>query len=277
MNRDSRGILHPVSAPISRDRFPPSGEAARFVDRYWISSWRLPAGVRHEQQVLVHPVVNVVFQASGAVASGVDTGRFAAVLEGEGRALGLMFRPGGFHPFLGEPLCALTDTDVPLSAVPLLAGLEPLLTPLVADLSVPPAQLAATAAAAFAPLVPVARQPCESTTQWAELAVRDRTLTRVEDLAAAAGVGVRTLQRAFTEHIGIGPKWFLRRYRIYEAGEQVARRAHVDWAALAADLGYADQAHLTRDFTAAFGLPPAQYAAESAHRDRGAQESSAEA
>jgi AraC-like DNA-binding protein len=30
----------------------------------------------------------------------------------------------------------------------------------------------------------------------------------------------------------------------------------VDWAALAADLGYADQAHLTRDFTAALGMPP---------------------
>ena len=44
---------------------------ARFVDRYWISSWDLPAGVRHEQQVLVHPVVNVVFEAHGASASGV--------------------------------------------------------------------------------------------------------------------------------------------------------------------------------------------------------------
>jgi AraC-like DNA-binding protein len=35
----------------------------------------------------------------------------------------------------------------------------------------------------------------------------------------------------------------------------------VDWAALAADLGYADQAHLTRDFTATLGVPPTRYAA----------------
>jgi AraC-like DNA-binding protein len=33
----------------------------------------------------------------------------------------------------------------------------------------------------------------------------------------------------------------------------------VDWAALAADLGYADQAHLTRDFTATVGVPPSRY------------------
>jgi AraC-like DNA-binding protein len=35
----------------------------------------------------------------------------------------------------------------------------------------------------------------------------------------------------------------------------------VDRAALAADLGYADQAHLTRDFTATLGVPPSRYAA----------------
>ena len=267
LDRDSRGILHPATAPIALDRFPPSGAAARFVDRYWVSSWNLPAGVRHEQQVLVHPVVNVVFEADGAIAGGVDTGRFAVVLEGSGRALGVMFRPGGFHPFLRGPLGSLTDTSVPLVRVAPLAGLEEVVTPLVADLAVPPSVLAETVAAALAPLIPADRQPCETTTQWAELAVRDRSLTRVEDLAAAVGVGVRTLQRAFTEHIGIGPKWFLRRYRIYEAGEQVARHAEVvDWAGLAADLGYADQAHLTREFTAAFGLPPAQYAAVSARR-----------
>jgi AraC-like DNA-binding protein len=34
----------------------------------------------------------------------------------------------------------------------------------------------------------------------------------------------------------------------------------VDWAALAFDLGYADQAHFSRDFTAILGEPPTRYA-----------------
>jgi AraC-like DNA-binding protein len=265
---DSRGILHPAAAHsvFQLDRFPASGAAARFVDRYWLSTWRLPPGVRHEQQVLVHPVVNVVFEAGGAVVSGVDTGRFATVLEGSRRALGIMFRPAAFAPFFEGPLTTLTDTDVPLSDVPALADLEPLLVPLVADLSVSAEQLAATADAAITTHAPTERHPCETTTEWAELAVNDRTLTRVEDLAQAVGVSMRTLQRAFTEHIGIGPKWFLRRYRLYEAGERVAHQERVNWSTLATDLGYSDQAHLTRDFTAAFGLPPAQYAALSAAR-----------
>ena len=37
------------------------------------------------------------------------------------------------------------------------------------------------------------------------------------------------------------------------------RKLH--WGSLAADLGYADQAHLTRDFTATLGVPPSRYAA----------------
>ncbi|MEY9929220.1 AraC-like DNA-binding protein [Catenulispora sp. GP43] len=267
---DSRGIVHPAAAStvFRLDRFPPTGAASRFVDRYWLSTWRLPPGVRHEQQVLVHPVVNVVFEAHGAVVSGVDTGRFAVTLEGEGRALGIMFRPAAFAPFHDGPLSALTDREVPLAQVTALADLEASLVPLVADLDVPGEQLAATADAAITDRVPAERQDCETTTEWAELAVRDRELTRVEDLARAAGVGVRTLQRAFTEHVGIGPKWFLRRYRLYEAGERIAHDKQVDWSALAADLGYADQSHLTRDFTAAFGLPPAQYAATVRERGR---------
>jgi AraC-like DNA-binding protein len=76
---------------------------------------------------------------------------------------------------------------------------------------------------------------------------------------------VRTLQRRFADHIGISPKAVIRRYRLYEAAE-AAREAEIDWGALAADLGYADQAHLVRDFRAGFGVTPAAYAARNRAR-----------
>jgi AraC-like DNA-binding protein len=71
---------------------------------------------------------------------------------------------------------------------------------------------------------------------------------------------MRRLQRLFTDHVGVGPKWVIRRYRLHEAAARAADGTGLDLVRLAADLGYSDQAHLTRDFTSIVGLPPARYA-----------------
>ena len=78
-------------------------------------------------------------------------------------------------------------------------------------------------------------------------------------LADRAGVSLRSLQRLFSEYVGIGPKWVVQRFRVLE----VAARAHsgeVDWAAVAAELDFSDQAHLVRTFRDVVGAPPATYA-----------------
>ncbi|MHB1501986.1 MAG: helix-turn-helix domain-containing protein [Candidatus Dormibacteria bacterium] len=62
----------------------------------------------------------------------------------------------------------------------------------------------------------------------------------------------------------VSPMWVLRRYRLLETAEAVREGAEVSWAELAADLGYADQAHLIRDFRSALGQTPAAYAAAQA-------------
>jgi AraC-like DNA-binding protein len=93
-----------------------------------------------------------------------------------------------------------------------------------------------------------------------ERTAADPGIARVDQLAAEFGVGMRRLQRLFAEHVGVGPKWVIRRYRLHEAAARIARGVPVDLVTLAADLGYSDQAHLTRDFTAMVGEPPARYA-----------------
>lgn len=84
----------------------------------------------------------------------------------------------------------------------------------------------------------------------------DRTIRRVADFAAAEGLSVRLLQRLFAAYVGVGPKWVILHYRIHEALERAEAERAVDWAGLAADLGYADQAHLVRDFTTTVGMSP---------------------
>jgi transcriptional regulator GlxA family with amidase domain len=87
----------------------------------------------------------------------------------------------------------------------------------------------------------------------------DRTITRADQLADCAGVSLRTLQRQFTAHLGVGPKRVVQRFRLLDAAAAAHAGDRTDWPALATELGFADQAHLIRAFTAAVGTPPATY------------------
>ncbi|MYS05263.1 helix-turn-helix domain-containing protein, partial [Streptomyces sp. SID6041] len=96
-----------------------------------------------------------------------------------------------------------------------------------------------------------------------DLVREDRGLRKVSQLVAAAGLSARSLQRLFGAHVGVAPKWVILRYRIHEALERAEAAGEAggpDWAALAAELGYSDQAHLVRDFTATIGASPTAYA-----------------
>ena len=80
--------------------------------------------------------------------------------------------------------------------------------------------------------------------------------------ASVGGMSLRSLQRLFTEYVGVGPKWVIQRFRILDAVAAAHAGAVTDWAALARELGFSDQAHLTRVFTQVVGTPPASYQRE---------------
>jgi AraC-like DNA-binding protein len=92
------------------------------------------------------------------------------------------------------------------------------------------------------------------------LTQEDRSIARAADLARTAGISVRSLHRLFERHVGVGPKWIVRRSRVQEAAERGARGETVDWAGIAQEIGYHDQAHLIRDFREQVGSTPAAYA-----------------
>jgi AraC-like DNA-binding protein len=54
------------------------------------------------------------------------------------------------------------------------------------------------------------------------------------------------------------------RSRILDAAAVAHGGGAVDWSALATELGFTDQAHLTRAFTSVVGTPPAAYHREAA-------------
>jgi AraC-like DNA-binding protein len=123
-------------------------------------------------------------------------------------------------------------------------------------------QAVAAMEAALEPLLPAEPDPeIELADRAVSLLEADRTLNRVSDLAERLSLSVRSVQRLFADHVGLGPSWVIRRYRLHEAAARATAGGDVDWASLAIALGYYDQAHLVRDFTATVGTAPARYAA----------------
>jgi AraC-like DNA-binding protein len=88
----------------------------------------------------------------------------------------------------------------------------------------------------------------------------DRELVRVEQVVREFSLPLRQLQRLFADYVGVGPKWVIQRYRLHEAAERIAAGEVTDFADLALELAYADQAHFIRDFRKLVGSTPAQYA-----------------
>jgi len=75
----------------------------------------------------------------------------------------------------------------------------------------------------------------------------------VEEMGRATGMRPRTLQRWFARNVGLPPRHYLRLLRFHKAFAQVPEQPSL--ADHAAAQGYADQAHMARDFRAMAGVP----------------------
>ncbi|MCA8952980.1 MAG: AraC family transcriptional regulator [Planctomycetes bacterium] len=90
--------------------------------------------------------------------------------------------------------------------------------------------------------------------------LRDSPTASIATLSRRLGVSHKHLTRLFRSHVGLGPKTF---HRVGRFRALVARlpwqRGAPDWAALACAGGYADQAHLCRDFREFTGITPTRF------------------
>ena len=259
-----RGVLRPdlAATHLRLDRHKPPDALAPFVDYYWIVRWDLRGQPPYEQTVLPHPNVNLVFEASGAGIFGVDRRLFTRSLSGLGLGFGIRFSAGGFRPFWQAPISQLTDRVVPAAR---LFGprAEKTRQAIMASgtFDADDGRMTGFAEALLTSVLPERDPLAEQAAALVSRITEDPGLRRVDQLSAESGMTARSLQRLFADYVGVSPKWVMRRARLHEAAERADSGEPVDWAALASDLGYADQAHLTRDFTVTIGVPPTRYAA----------------
>jgi AraC-like DNA-binding protein len=258
----THGILNPEAgdAHFSLIRLPPATDLADVVERHWVVRWNLPPGTSFEQQLLPHPCVNLAFEGDQAMAGvhGIPSHRASRTIRGGGWVLGTKFRPGGFTPFTELPARELIDRTLSLEEAFGEADGVGLQRAVAAR-----GDVAGRIGAVEAFLR--ARKPAPDPARDLAVRVVADMLTappdvRVSQLAARHGLSERTLQRLFRHHVGVSPKWVLRRYRLHEATERLAGGESDDLSALAHDLGYADQAHFNHDFRSTVGVSPSAYA-----------------
>jgi AraC-like DNA-binding protein len=259
----ARGVLRPAEtqqvAGLRRDS-DVDPALAPFVERYWSVRWDRTGLPPFRSEVLSHPSVNVSvetgdrprfgFRLPAVLLHGVVTRRFTVDLVGTGRVTAVKFRPGGYAAFTGalparNSVALLRDDgDLLLSAV------------LAED---DDADRAAALDAALAPRAPEPPAAYLELSVLLERMVEDRSLVRVEQVAELGAMSTRSLQRLFASYVGVPPKAVLARYRLQDAAALIDAGSVDDLAALAADLGWFDQAHFSRDFRAVVGTTPSAY------------------
>lgn len=249
------------SPPIHR--YPPSDDLVDLVQRYWVPVWALDAP--QEQSTLQHPACLIVVSNTYARFYGPSRGRSTVTLEGEGWAFGTMLMPATGRLLLGRPLSTLVNAFVDLRDVPGLDGAD-LSTRVTTSMTSDPHNPLIHARARDAveqqlrshlPLDDIGHLVNEVVAHVRD----DADLLRVADLASRVGVPERTLHRLVVDRVGLSPKWLIQRRRLHDAVHEL-KVGPDSLAALAADLGYSDQAHFTQDFRRATGMTPGAYLAD---------------
>ena len=191
----------------------------------------------------------------GSLGTGLQTRSVAIHHDGRQHGIQLSLTPLGARAIYGLPAAELTDTLVPL--VDLLGPLGPeLLDRLWA---------ATTWRERFAVLDELLTRAVGRHVGDGALAVRPevaelwrrlvaaRGQVQVGAVAAELGWSRRHLGERFRAEVGVTPKAFARILRFEHAHRLVRRPDPPSWAEVSAQAGYADQAHMVRDWRAFTG------------------------
>jgi AraC-like DNA-binding protein len=180
--------------------------------------------------------------------AGPDTGPNLARLPPRTVLVGARFRPGAGGAALRVPLSKLLDQRVDAADLPAVPARR-------LPGSLAPAEALRRVAGIAAELV-TERPPDRLVLEVARRLGRPGE--RADLVAGRLGISERQLRRRCQAAVGYGPRMMSRVLRFRRFLSRLdAGSAAVDLAGLAAETGYADQAHLTRESARLAGLTPA--------------------
>lgn len=205
--------------------------------------------------VLPDGCIDLIWRGGEVHLAGPDRGANPTLAQGGEKIRGLRLRPGVAGAVLGMPTSEVLNARLPLEDV---LGRE------AGELS---ERIGLTdGEAAFELLEALVVSRIRETEPDPFVLAATRRLgfpgSRLEWLADALGISDRQLRRRFHAAVGYGPKTLDRvlRFRRFVSQAPAVASGEIDLARLAADLGYADQSHLTRECVRLSGMTPRRLA-----------------
>lgn len=209
--------------------------------------WTDEVEAARSQPVLPDGCMDLLWLDGELVVAGPDTGPRVARVRPGALLVGLRLRPGAGPLLLGDvPAAELRDTTVPVADLWGVRGLAEQFTgePDARKIGRLVQRIAADRlpeAGVLDPVVMAAGRALDEPNPLSVLALADRL-----------GVSERSLRRRIQSAVGYGPKTLARILRF----QRFLRQDRGSLADRAAACGYADQAHLTREFRRLAGHPP---------------------
>jgi AraC-like DNA-binding protein len=245
-------------APLPTPRYeelPPPPALADHVQCCW--SFEIPVAARPFRHAIIPDgTVSLVLAHRPAAAlrlltitAPCATARWITVSPGDSFR-GIRLLPGASSALLGIAAGAFAIPSQPLADLhPVLAAR--LKTALAAAHTTP--QVFAALARELAPGTPCTAAPDRMLQRAITRLMCTHGNARIGPLARTAGISERQLRRRFQAAVGLSPKQFSRALRVRAACIRIVLSPGASLAAIAQDAGYADQAHLSREFSAVFG------------------------
>ena len=237
------------------DTYVPQPPLSCFIHSFWYVEGQVltPRKQRHLPTGTAEIVVSLRPNTGNPLFAGPFSEHFNFELNDYTCVLGVQFKSGGAFPFLKLPISELHNLHVPLQDVCGKKGPE-VYERLMA---------ASTPLARFRIMEQfLLSQVCRSVDldpavsfalQRFQTAPLDCSVSGIVEMT---GLTHRRFGQLFSRQVGMKPKLFLRLQRFQRALCEAEGRQDVDWANLAIDCGYFDQAHLIHNFREFAGLTP---------------------
>lgn len=246
--------------PVFYGELEPAPDLRPLFASYWVFRVAGPLPEGFEHSVPPDGAVSFAFLASGRVmAVGPRTEPMKPPVR-EGDVLyGVRLWPGAAGAVLATDVRRLRNGALPLEA--LLAGDVPERLRAALAPRPPDEEAARRLDEVLAPLT-ACRPRLDAAVMRSVFAIIEaRGQIAVSALSRDAGLSERQLRRRFARAVGLSPKEFARVRRLRSSIEDALGSPQRRWVELAAACGYADQAHLVKEYRRLSGLAPEAFVA----------------